>query len=128
MTKDRPTRKARLRAHAQERALERFGLKLTRKDMDAVAATIEATLAGKLEPAPARKVAQQSQRVSVWKLEVKGVPVQVVYDESRQVPVTFLPYELKVFTGAERAEHRRLVQESLRGDVDTGDYRSLGGR
>ena len=79
---DKATRQ---RAHAKRRALERYGLDINRRRMKEIVVLLQAGLAEFLE--------RQSCRISLWKMNIDGVDVRVVYDNKRKTIVSFLPLE-----------------------------------
>jgi len=70
------------RRHARNRALQRFDLELTRKDLD--------FLVQQIQDNKAKFVERQSHRVSVFKILYKEKDMKVVYDKQRKTIVTFL--------------------------------------
>lgn len=71
------------RAHAKRRALERFGIELT-KD-------VRRTLVQAIQKGEARFRARQSLRITHWIVEYQGKELPVVYDRQRHEIVTVLP-------------------------------------
>ena len=69
--------------HAQRRFAERHLMEVSRRDLDAMVATIKA--------GRAHLVRRQSLRVGVYDLDFEGRRVRVVYDRQRAAIVTTLP-------------------------------------
>jgi hypothetical protein len=75
------------RQHAKRRARERYGI--------AFNSQMNKNLIAQIQRGEARLVRRQSQRVSVWDVEIAGGPARVVYDRDRKQIVTFLPLALE---------------------------------
>ncbi len=69
--------------HAKKRASERYGITLT-KDSYRV-------LCKMIQDGQGKCLGKQSNRLTVWKLQLAEFPVNVVYDKERHTIVTFLP-------------------------------------
>lgn len=74
--------------HAKRRALERYDLELSDRDLREIVRLIQA---GK-----AQKTLKQSHRVTVCWLQFQGKTIKVVYDKSRKSIASFLPMEDRV--------------------------------
>lgn len=70
------------RIHAKKRAEERFGVTLNRFDYANIVAQITGQLAVFVE--------RQSNRVSVFIVDLKGIPAIAIYDSERAAISTFL--------------------------------------
>lgn len=82
----RKTKKAAtLRRHARRRADTRYGLDLSRKELDEIVRAIQHNEGEFIE--------KQSLTRTLWLVNVKGQPCRVVYDRKRKAVVTFLPLE-----------------------------------
>ena len=87
---------ARRRAHARQRAEQRFGVALTNSQLQAMARQI---MDGKSAPVPA---ANRSLAVRCHVVRLPGLPeMAVLYDKTRKIVVTVLPNE-----GAEMQHYR----------------------
>ena len=73
------------RHHAKQRALQRYGWQFNRHDLN--------LLAKRIQRGDARFVEKQSNRVTVWDIDINGETARVVYDKLRGQIVTFLPKE-----------------------------------
>lgn len=71
------------RAHAKKRALERFSISYNKEVRREIISTIKAGAAILLR--------KQSNRVSLWKVQVAGQDCKVAYDKHRKEIITFLP-------------------------------------
>lgn len=71
--------------HAKRRAFERYGLTLNNSDL--------AEIKNQIQFGEAQHLESQSNRVSVFSLNMAGTEVPVVYDTSRKTVVSFLPTE-----------------------------------
>jgi len=71
--------------HAIRRAAERYGLRIGKRTLQRLVADIQ--------QGRGTFIRRQSNRVSLWQLNVEGRPVRVVYDRLRKTIVTFLPPE-----------------------------------
>jgi hypothetical protein len=80
-------RKAQL-VHAKRRALERFGIELSRKSIERIVADIQAGRASFLR--------KQSGRVSLFEIELESCLMVVAYDKTRKSIVTCLLPEMIV--------------------------------
>ena len=74
------------RRHFNRRALERLGVKVNGRQYDALVADIQ--------EGRARFVERQSNRITVWRVEIEGEPCGVVYDKLRGTLVTVLTVEM----------------------------------
>jgi len=84
------------RKHAKQRAAERYGLELNRKDLADMSRDIKCGKASLIE--------QTSNRVGVYLLYKDGRMFKVVYDKKRDTIVTFLPHGNNV-----KEEHEQIV-------------------
>lgn len=75
------------RVHAKRRALERYGLVLT-KD-------IRNDIRGKIKRNDGTFIRRTSRRVSIWEVELSGDKYVVAYDTQRKEIVTFLTGDMK---------------------------------
>jgi hypothetical protein len=82
--------------HAIERAQARYGLSLTRNDLDAIG--------GKIRRGETKLITKQSHRVVVHEVVYRGTTMVAVYDKERKVVVTFLTQEM-VVDGKVMKEH-----------------------
>ena len=83
------------RKHAKLRALQRYDIDFTRTEHDA--------LVRRIQNGEGQFVERQSHRISVFKIDVQGQTVKVVYDKQRKTIVTFLPLEERVYAQLEQA-------------------------
>jgi hypothetical protein len=83
-----PQTRTELRAHARQRAWERYGLDYTSK----MRHKLEYNIAHEVSPF-ARCLGTQSRTRSIWYLKCDGKEYVVVYDQSHGTIVTFLPFE-----------------------------------
>jgi hypothetical protein len=74
-----------LMRHAQDRALQRYGVPLTKEVVEQIIYRIQNSLPG------AEYVAKQSNTRSIWDVQVEGKWMRVVYDKARKMLVTVLP-------------------------------------
>lgn len=74
------------RIHAERRFIQRFGELLTEEDYNAIRNRI---YKGKYE-----FIGKQSNRVSIFKGEIKGFNVLIVYDKIRKQIATFIPADI----------------------------------
>mgnify|MGYP006189081269 CR=1 FL=1 len=79
------TKKRQQRRHAQKRALQRYGIDLTKSTRDALIKRIQS---GDYEFCE-----KQSNRVTHFVMKLDGELVRLVYDKLRREIVTFLPSE-----------------------------------
>lgn len=77
-----------IRKHAILRAAQRFGLQLTRVDLDAISTFILSGEAEEIDPERGGR--------STWHMNVAGVDVVVVFDHTLRSPVTFLTRQMAV--------------------------------
>lgn len=68
--------------HAKRRANERFGIHLDQNS--------ECQMVKQIQNGQAKLLDRQSQRISVWGIEIQGQKVAVVYDNVRKAIVTFM--------------------------------------
>jgi len=73
--------------HAKIRARERYGISLDENKMRSIVR--------KIQMGHATFLKKQSNRVSIYLIEVDGQMMRVVYDKLRKVLVTCLPMETK---------------------------------
>lgn len=73
--------------HAKQRALERYGIDLTRHKRQEII--------NKIQNGIAVLVRKQSHRVSIFSVKFEGQEVIVVYDRQRKTLASFLPIEAK---------------------------------
>lgn len=85
------------RAHTRTRAMQRFGLDLKRRDLDAITSFI---LSGQ-----AIEIARQDKNTSHWHMNVGGHDVVVVFDLVTSTPVTMLTPEMSARSLAVKGEH-----------------------
>lgn len=85
------------RAHTRLRAMQRFGLDLKRRDINAIRAFI---LSGQ-----AVEVARQDEHTSHWHMNVGGHDLVVVFDAVTSTPVTVLTPEMSARSLAIKGEH-----------------------
>ena len=71
--------------HARDRALERYGLKLKRKDIENIVFLIQSG-----ESATVKFMRRQSNYRTVWKVFYGGRKLYVVYNNRHKVVATFL--------------------------------------
>lgn len=91
MAKDKSSAQAR---HATKRALERYGIELTREKREKIVRMIQG--------GQASIVRRQSHRVSIFSLIFEEKEVVIVYDKQRKSLASFLPLEAKdenIFAG-----------------------------
>jgi len=79
------TKKHAQRVHAVRRAAERYGLSMNHRKLR--------ILVDDIQKGRGEFVRRQSHRVSIWRIDVEGHSVRVVYDKLRKTIVTFLPPE-----------------------------------
>ena len=77
------TKKAALRAHARRRALERYGIELTREKQNAIVRAIQ--------KGQGLFLRRQSLRVTEWNVAFEGKELRVIYDGKRKTLITCLP-------------------------------------
>ena len=94
MAKEKWDKKRCERAHAAKRAMERYGLPYNRIDRRQIAEQISKSNDVKCTWR-ASFLWKQSQRVSVWKVFLRGKPVIACFDKQRQEVITFLPPDAK---------------------------------
>lgn len=73
------------RTHAKLRAFQRYGWNFNRHEMNA--------LKNRIQNGEAHFVEKQSNRVSVFDIDINGETARVVYDRTRHQIITFLPKE-----------------------------------
>jgi len=73
------------RHHAKQRAYQRYGWNLNKHDLN--------LLAKRIQRGDGRFVERQSNRVTVWDIDINGETARVIYDSQRHQIVTFLPKE-----------------------------------
>lgn len=71
------------RIHAKRRAEQRFGLTLSRADLN--------ELVRQIQRGEAEFLARESNRVSRFRVRVRGASAEVIYDKQRKNIVTFFP-------------------------------------
>lgn len=81
--------------HAKQRAFERYGLNLSTSDLNGIKNQIQCGNAQHIEA--------QSNRVSVFTLNMAGTDVPIVYDTQRHTVVSFLPTEYLVTGNPKRS-------------------------
>lgn len=84
---DKNLKKNAQRVHARRRMRQRFGIELGEVRRRSI---VQAIQSGR-----ARFVRRQSCRVTLWRVEVDGVEVAIVYDSKRKEIVTILPEGVK---------------------------------
>lgn len=73
------------RAHAKNRAKERYGIDINRHD--------QRTLVDMIKTRQTVCLEIQSNRISIHKLKFKDTVIKIVYDKTRSTIVSFLPLE-----------------------------------
>jgi len=81
----RPNKAKAIKAHARRRAYERLGVVLSND--------LHAGLVRQIVKGTARLVRKESNRVTIFEVELAGQLVEVAYDKERKLIVTVLPPE-----------------------------------
>lgn len=85
MKRKRTTKKQNERVHAKRRALQRYGLNLTK--------TVRNQFKSKIQNNQGTFLYRRSRRISIWEIDYENNKYKVVYDTLRGEIVTFLPQE-----------------------------------
>ena len=81
------TKKDSQRGHARRRLAERFGIRITNAELDALANNIRQGIGECL--------GRQSNRVTIWKIELEGRLMKCAYDKRTKEIVTFMPMDYR---------------------------------